>query len=869
MKPSPVLPLLAAATLLTVCPPLTAAEKPAPADLTALLQKGLLEEEGNQNLEAASAAYRELAAAFDHERRLAATALYRLAEIARKQNRRDEAVSLYQRITAEFATCEPMARMSRENLAALGAAAPATPAAAVPPAGTDELAGLRATLKQSPDLINSPDDEGLCPIHRAAREGRSAVVTFLLENKVPVDTLSKTGRTALHFASEAGHKAIAELLVEKGAKVDATVTETVPAKQEAIGTANGSTQWRVLEYGRRIDEATPLHLALLNRRAALAEWLISKGANVNALLKMAWGGGAGQSDDGRRGMNTPLTLALDASLSEIVNLLLTKGADPAVNIVDEYGNVKGTLLHTAAARGDRALIDKLLALGMPIDLAEKDQRPPFSEARDLATLQHLLDKGAKLPPDAAFRLSLPTGGTIRRQAYELLMSRGVDLKTLNGNGESLLTATYLGTQDPDFVNWLLDQGVPAEAGPVPAFDVQKGKAAQVIYDRVTLPKLLRETAITVVLSGEGLSWEALRRQREDETPPSLAGAMDLWINQNMQRNGDAALIQWKPWVPTPGDPFGTPRSSRNSPPIDWSLLTIVRPGPDGKPVRETVKLTPEKAREAPIALPWGSVIELSRSDQSSMSASAAKLFGQWQRTKIAVTIGETRQEFTLPVQDGWPAASDPVSLVQQLTVPNPRARTSTMILRRKTSQGTTDIELKDFSGWPRVVAGDEIIVNERPLNAPSSIERLTRRNLIFLPDRNQWLHGGSRLLVSLRSYPALLAGRDLSAVKVFNILDGEADPDFLQKPEKASQTLDLEKAADAWDEESSVREEEFPEIANAGRIIVLPPAAAGKPGPSAKLLRMIERAPQSAGQPGIPVPRPASPRSRVVLPPGN
>ena len=95
-----------------------------------------------------------------------------------------------------------MARMSRENLTTLGASVPkALAQTSGSPAEADELAELRSIMKQSPDLINSPDDEGLCPIHRAARDGkpREAVV-FLLENKVPVDTLSRKGRTAFHFA---------------------------------------------------------------------------------------------------------------------------------------------------------------------------------------------------------------------------------------------------------------------------------------------------------------------------------------------------------------------------------------------------------------------------------------------------------------------------------------------------------------------------------------------------------------------------------------------------------------------------------------------------------------------------------------------
>ena len=138
--------------------------------------------------------------------------------------------------------------------------------------------------------------------------------------------------------------------MEKGAKVDALFGEITPPKQEPMPSTAGAPQWRILEPGRRMEDATPLHLALMSRRAAIAEWLISKGANVNAPLKLA--SADGNYDSGKRGIQTPLHLAVSANLFEIVDLLLAKGADPAVSIVDEYsGNSPGTLLPQSRSPG--------------------------------------------------------------------------------------------------------------------------------------------------------------------------------------------------------------------------------------------------------------------------------------------------------------------------------------------------------------------------------------------------------------------------------------------------------------------------------------------------------------------------------------
>ena len=49
-------------------------------DLTSALQKGLFEEEANHNLDAAAQAYQAVSAQFDKDRKLAATAIFRLGE---------------------------------------------------------------------------------------------------------------------------------------------------------------------------------------------------------------------------------------------------------------------------------------------------------------------------------------------------------------------------------------------------------------------------------------------------------------------------------------------------------------------------------------------------------------------------------------------------------------------------------------------------------------------------------------------------------------------------------------------------------------------------------------------------------------------
>ena len=89
-------------------------------DLTGALQRGLFEEEANRNLDAAAQAYQTVSTQFDKDRALAATAIFRLGEIYRKQNRTNEAAAQYERIVREFSDQPTLTTLSRQNLTGLG-----------------------------------------------------------------------------------------------------------------------------------------------------------------------------------------------------------------------------------------------------------------------------------------------------------------------------------------------------------------------------------------------------------------------------------------------------------------------------------------------------------------------------------------------------------------------------------------------------------------------------------------------------------------------------------------------------------------------------------------------------------------------------
>src|SRR6266566_6960129 len=94
------------------------------------LQKGLFEEEANHNFPGAIQAYQSVITQLDEDRKLAATAIFRLGEVYRKQGKTNEALAQYQRVVRDFSDQSTLVSLSRQNLVGLGSAV--TPTAAQP-----------------------------------------------------------------------------------------------------------------------------------------------------------------------------------------------------------------------------------------------------------------------------------------------------------------------------------------------------------------------------------------------------------------------------------------------------------------------------------------------------------------------------------------------------------------------------------------------------------------------------------------------------------------------------------------------------------------------------------------------------------------
>ena len=160
---------------------------------------------------------------------------------------------------------------------------------------------------------------------QAARDGDNRLLKLLLDEGVPVDTLSDEGRTALSMASERGHVATVELLIQHKANVN--------AQSEKIEHGD----YYKLAEGKR----TPLHWAAVGGHTEVAKMLLEAGANIEA-----------------RTVNRR-TPALEAALHDhfqTIELLVYHGAD--LNASTYFG---WTILHHACSNGQVELVELLLA----------------------------------------------------------------------------------------------------------------------------------------------------------------------------------------------------------------------------------------------------------------------------------------------------------------------------------------------------------------------------------------------------------------------------------------------------------------------------------------------------------------------------
>jgi ankyrin repeat protein len=252
-------------------------------------------------------------------------------------------------------------------------------------------AGNRRAIEQQTsagaDLLKGVDAGGSTALHHAAGFGPSANLQLLIDRGADVNAKNRRSSTPLHWAIH--DEAKVGLLLAKGANVNLRQVQGRTPLFLAAMLGNSAPTMRLL-LARGADPSlassngqTPLMMAALRGNLEAMQLLIEKGAPVNAR------DGAGE---------TALMFACTGGNAPAVQLLIDKGAD--VKVASKRNE---TALGFAATAGVQASVEMLLAKGADVNVRNFRGYSPlmFAAASDTmpaGIIRLLLDKGA----DASF-----------------------------------------------------------------------------------------------------------------------------------------------------------------------------------------------------------------------------------------------------------------------------------------------------------------------------------------------------------------------------------------------------------------------------------------------------------------------------------
>lgn len=486
--------------------PLRAAES----DLREQLRDALYTEEVTRDPEKAAEQYEQILARHDEQQAFAASALFRLAEVRRKQNRKDDAITLYQRLIAEFPNAQTECKLARENLAALGGKLPEAGTAPAPSNYEDEeLARLEAKAKSSPDVLldsgnNLSDaankghakivkrmlDAGCKPYQGSALEnaagiGNLEIVKLLTSHPDPVP--AATGIAAISASIQNGRLTVLDYLLEKGIKPgkmiieDALMENKIPSAEILLKHGADLDEMMATDPGQGFEGmGTALHKAVSHGKPEVVKWLLEKGAKPD-LPTLHFG-------------LTPLHYAAKSEHSEALNimkLLLEAGADPnhvsndreAPDSLAKTILLNATPLETAIASHSMSLEKTQLLLAHKADPNRKDTRVSAM----LALAMGLDDPNAgglvQLLGEAGFRMTDPklmekAVGAKKPKLIALLLKNGADPNTKDGEGNTFLAAACF-AGDEGRVNLLLENGADPKQPGLLALLIRRGQVPMI------------------------------------------------------------------------------------------------------------------------------------------------------------------------------------------------------------------------------------------------------------------------------------------------------------------------------------------------------------------------------------------------------
>lgn len=261
-------------------------------------------------------------------------------------------------------------------------------------------------------------------IHDVARTGNlDSVKTLLTAHPELISAKNELGHSPLHSATYNGQTAVAEYLLSKGADINALTT-------------SGST---------------PLHGAAFHNHPEAVKLLIAKGANLNVANVAGY---------------MPLLSAAAAGHTEIVRTLIEAGADKSTHLIE--GGLDA--LQIAVFSGHQETAEYLLAQGFDINKVSESGENYFhavAMSGNVGLVKLGIDRG--INPDIPNKngetplqravMSLFLGGMTPQKAeiIRMFIANGADVNHRDNNGETPLSRA-LSTGNNEVVSILVNAG---------------------------------------------------------------------------------------------------------------------------------------------------------------------------------------------------------------------------------------------------------------------------------------------------------------------------------------------------------------------------------------------------------------------------
>ncbi len=198
------------------------------------------------------------------------------------------------------------------------------------------------------------DETAYTALHRAAIRGHRDIAELLLERGANVEARDFSGARPLHFAVENGHQDIVELLLAHGA--DVAVKDKLGRNPFDILLLNNDEDIRKLLLTKIAE--TGIYTAVRMGDQGQVKVFLDQGIDIDS-----------RDDKG----NSLLHLAVEGYLKNIVQFLVDRGAD--VNIKDKRGY---TSLDRAISRNQIGIIEILVVNGAQFNVKGPDGRTAFS-----------------------------------------------------------------------------------------------------------------------------------------------------------------------------------------------------------------------------------------------------------------------------------------------------------------------------------------------------------------------------------------------------------------------------------------------------------------------------------------------------------